>query len=114
MIRRNDDVRKESRSIAGGNGEISFRHRLEKDEMFGKCRLCAELTLEPGNSIGLHAHENEVEIFYLLEGELVSVNEDGSEEPFGRGDVMSTGGGGKHSLRNDSNAPATMLAIIAL
>lgn len=114
MIRRKDDVRQEKRPIAGGNGEIGFRHRLEKDEMFGKCRLCAELTLEPGNSIGLHAHENEAEIFYLLEGELVSVGGDGAEEPFRQGDVMSTGGGGKHSLRNDSGKPATMLAVIAV
>ena len=114
MIRKENDTRVEKRAIGGGNGEIILKHRLEKDEMFGKCRLCAELTIEPGCSIGQHAHEGETEIFYVLEGELVSIGEDGSETVFRKGDVMSTGGGASHALRNDTDKDAVMLAVIAV
>jgi len=113
MIRKANDTRTEKRPIGGGNGDITIKHRLEKDEMFGQCRLCAEITIEPGCSIGQHAHDGETEVFYVLEGELISIGEDGAETLFQKGDVMSTGGGGSHALRNDSGKNAVMLALIA-
>ncbi|GHU81259.1 oxalate-binding protein [Clostridia bacterium] len=114
MIKKSDEFREERRVIAGGKGEIILRHRFERDDMMEKCRLFAELTIEPGNSIGEHAHVEDMEIFYVLEGELVSIGRDGSETPFRKGDAMLTGGGDFHSLRNDSDKPAKMLAVIAL
>lgn len=115
MIRKNDEsTLHEFRCVGGGDGELEFHHKFTKEEMFGLCRLCSEITLQPGQSIGMHKHENEVEIFYMLHGELVSINPDGSEEPFKPGDAMSTGGGDSHALRNDGTQPATMLAVIAI
>lgn len=114
MIKRQGDSRQEARNIGGGNGDIILHHRLEKEDTFGKSRLCAELTIQPGCSIGQHAHDGETEIFYLLEGELVSTNDDGTTEPFCKGDVMVTGGGETHGLRNESDKPAVMLAVICI
>ena len=114
MIRTSDDFRLEKRRIGGGSGELELRHRLEGSETFGKCRLCAEITLLPGQSIGEHKHEIEAEIYYMLEGELISIGQDGSEAVFRKGDIMMTGGGASHSVRNDSDTPAVMLAIVML
>ncbi|MCL2056936.1 MAG: cupin domain-containing protein [Oscillospiraceae bacterium] len=114
MIRKENDIRTEKRAIGGGEGEIVINHRMEKDEMFGKCRLCAELVIAPGCSIGQHIHEAETEIFYVLEGELVSIGADGNETVFAKGDVMSTGGGGSHALRNDTDKNAVLFAVIAV
>ncbi|MDR2933465.1 MAG: cupin domain-containing protein [Oscillospiraceae bacterium] len=114
MIKKSGEFREERRNIAGGNGEIILRHKFEREDMFGKSRLCAELVVEPGCSIGEHAHVEDMEIFYMLEGTLVSVAKDGSETPFSKGDCMLTGGGDFHSLRNDSGKTAVMLAVIAL
>ena len=114
MISKNGAFRTEKRAIGGGEGEIIINHRLEKELLHGKSRLCAELIIEPGCSIGQHPHTGEVEFFYVLEGELLSQNADGTEEPFTVGDVMATGGGESHGLRNASDKPAKMLAIIAI
>lgn len=112
MIRKAADFRLEKRIIGGGVGELELRHKLTQEEAFGKCRLCAELYIEPGQSIGEHPHEIEAEIYYMLSGELVSISEDKTEEPFRAGDIMITGGGAKHSVRNDSKETAVMLAIV--
>ncbi|WRS27838.1 cupin domain-containing protein [Oscillospiraceae bacterium MB08-C2-2] len=112
MIRKAKDFRLEHRQIAGGNGELALHHKLSPEESLGKCRICAEIILEPGQSIGEHPHEIEAEIYYMLSGELVSISEDKSEEPFCAGDLMFTGGGNKHSVRNDSDKAAVMLAIV--
>ena len=114
MISKKGQYREEKRVIAGGSGEIVLHHRFEREQMHGRSRLCAELLIAPGHSIGEHPHADDMEIFYMLEGELVSVNPDGSEEKFLPGDVMMTGGGERHSLRNDADVPARMLAVISI
>lgn len=113
MISKNGQFREERRVVANGKGEIIFHHKFEREQMFGKSRLCAEITIKPGCSIGMHAHDD-AEIFYVLEGALVSINPDGSEEPFLPGDAMLTGGGDSHSVRNDTGKDAKMLAIVML
>jgi len=114
MISKKGEYREELRPVADGKGNILFRHRFEREDMHGFYRLCAELTVLPGDSLGKHPHIDDAEIYYMLEGELVSINGDGSEEPFLPGDVMMTGGGAVHSLRNDSSSSATFLAIVAI
>ena len=114
MISKKGNYRDEQRQIGGGNGEILLQHRFECDDMHGFFRICAEVTILPGNSIGMHPHIDDTEIFYMLEGALVSIEEDGTEAPFSVGDMMITGSGEKHSLRNDSSFPAKILAIVAI
>ena len=114
MISKYGGIKEEKRVIADGIGEIALNHYYTQEDMLDKARICAELTIEPGNLIGKHAHTGEAEFFYVLEGELVSINPDGSEESFKKGDMMFTGGGSFHSLRNDSQKPAKMLAIVVL
>jgi len=112
MIRNASDYQPEKRRLGGGEGEIVLHHRLTGEETLGKCRLCAELYIEPHQSVGEHPHEIEAEIYYMLSGELVSIDEDKTEKPFRKGDIMFTGGGAKHSVRNDSNETAVLLAIV--
>jgi len=114
MIKKAGEHREELRVIADGKGEIILNHKFEREQMFGKSRLCAEIIIKPGYSIGMHPHKDDAEIYYMLCGELVSVSSDGSEEPFLPGDAMLTGGGEVHSVRNDTDKDAKMLAIVML
>ena len=102
------------KGLYGGPGEVTINHYYNQSDMLDKARLCAQVTFEPGVGIGMHAHTGEAEFYYVLEGELVSVNPDGSETAFVKGDMMFTGGGNTHSVRNDSDKPAKMLAIVVL
>jgi quercetin dioxygenase-like cupin family protein len=114
MISKSGQHREELRVIADGKGETIIRHKFEREQMFGRSRLAAELIIRPGHSVGMHPHADDVEIYYMLSGALVSMNSDGSEEPFLPGDAMLTGGGEVHGVRNDTDKDAKMLAIVML
>ena len=114
MIVKSGQFREEKRVIADGKGEIVLLHKFEREQLFGKSRLVAEVIIKPGYSIGMHPHDPDAEIYYMLSGELVSISADGTEEPFLPGDAMLTGGGDSHSVRNDTDKDATMLAIVML
>ena len=74
MIKRKSEqetqVRKDMR---GGTGEVTIRHYFKKDEINAASRLCAELRLLPGVSIGDHEHVNEDEVF-IIDFETASIN----------------------------------------
>jgi len=96
--------------MRGGEGKVEFVH-LVNCENEKNIRMLAELTLKPGCSIGSHSHENETEYFVILEGEGV-VNDNGTEKPVKAGDVVVTGNGASHSLRNNGSVPLVLHAII--
>ena len=114
MIAKSGQYREELRVIADGKGETILHHIFEREQLFGKSRLVAELTIRPGCSVGMHPHDPDAEIYYMLSGALVSISADGSEEPFLPGDAMLTGGGDSHAVRNDTDKDAKMLAIVML
>ena len=46
-------------NMAGGKGHVIIKHILGDKEMHGNCRMYAEVTLEPGCSLGYHEHHGE-------------------------------------------------------
>ena len=40
-------------NMAGGKGHVIIKHILEDKELNGKCKMYAEVTLEPGCSLGI-------------------------------------------------------------
>lgn len=112
MIKRQRDMRVEMRDrIRGGTGTIRAVSLLEQGECFGKVNLCALLTIEAGQSIGLHAHGPDAEIYYLLSGRLAATD-NGADAWLEAGDAMITGDGGTHSVRNDGDQPAVLMAVV--
>ena len=98
MIRRKENMETMDRpQLWGGEGVVHCYKMLETEEMGGKVRTCAINTLEPGCSIGIHAHGPDAEIYYVLEGE-VQAWDNGQETVLHIGDAMYTGGG--HTRRH--------------
>ena len=52
-----------------GNGHVIIKELLDEQQLNGKCGLYAEVTLEPGCSLGFHMHYGESETYYILTGE---------------------------------------------
>ena len=50
--------------MCGGKGHVLIKHILGEKEMNGKCGLYAEVTLEPGCSLGYHEHHGESAVSY--------------------------------------------------
>ncbi|NSW90316.1 MAG: cupin domain-containing protein [Firmicutes bacterium] len=114
MIKRSDEMVKEIRNrMRGGNGDVEICHIFKQDELKGKSRLFAKITLEPGCSIGPHEHVNEEEIFYILKG-TATVDDNGKISRLNPGDALLTGGGAMHSIANAGNEILELMAVIIL
>lgn len=100
MIKSNKDMKVEIRTnMRGGDGDVVIRNVLEKGEYKGSARLLGTITLEPGCSIGAHVHENEEEVFYIIEG-TATYNDNGKAEILHKGDSCICVGGEEHSIAN--------------
>lgn len=100
MIKRESEMIKNvKQQMRGGNGQATVTEMLEKGEYKGNARLVATITLEPGSSIGEHIHENEEEIFYVIEG-TASYNDNGVDVILNQGDSCICFSGQSHSIAN--------------
>ena len=114
MIRKSSDmVREIKEQMRGGKGSVEITHIFKQDELKGKARLCAKITINPGCSIGLHQHLNEEEIFYIIKGKGL-VDDGGQCCEVTSGDSILTGNGASHSIENIGTEPLEMLAVILL
>lgn len=114
MIRRKEECNFEIRkAMREGPGEVAVTNFASKEEMLGSSRMFASLHFEPGCGIGMHEHNNEMEIFYVNKGEL-TYYEDDKEYIIKQGDVAILESGHSHSVINKSNQPADLIAIILL
>ncbi len=112
MVKRNSEMKSEIKvNMRGGDGQAVITKMLESGEFNGKSRLMATITLEPGCSIGEHIHENEEEIFYVIEGEAQYLD-NGEWVTMQKGDSCVCLDGQSHSLANRSDKTLVVAAII--
>lgn len=112
MIKKKDQMRHAViQHMRGGEGEIRLEHILENSETGERTGLCSVCTVEPGCSIGLHTHDTNAEIYYMLEGTL-ELNQNGQLCTIQAGDVVFTSDGESHSIANRGDRPAKLLAVI--
>jgi quercetin dioxygenase-like cupin family protein len=112
MIRHPSEIITEERKrMRAGTGSVRIRHFFRKEELKCKLRLIAELRLSPGDSIGLHPHDSEEEIFVVLAGR-GEVSEDGATwTPIAPGDATITRAGESHTVRG-TEGELVMIAVI--
>ena len=113
MVTKSADCPVRDQCIREGKGLTRIKDLADKPALYNHARMFAHLTLEPGRSIGSHAHEHETEFFYILKGE-GQFNDDGTMVTVYPGDVCATGYGASHSMENVSDAPLEFIALIML
>lgn len=112
MIKSKEEMRLGSvTGLRGGVGELYQQFVLEKDETGGRTDLFCIFTIEPNRTIGLHTHDTNAEVYYILEGE-IEVNQNGNLHTVKEGGVVFTADGESHSVANHTDKPAKMLAVI--
>ena len=110
MIRYQKDMDAEVKSnLRGGDGSVGMAALFE--EHIPHLRLLSVITLEPGCSIGRHLHEEEAEVYYVLEGE-ATVLDNGAYVTLAPGDAHLCRSGEDHELRNNGTTTMRILAII--
>ena len=98
-------------NMCGGKGHVTIKHLLEEKELNGKCGLYAEVTIEPGCSLGYHEHHGEGETYYILSGE-GDYDDNGVVGPVKAGDVTFTPDNHGHGLVNTGETDLIFMALI--
>lgn len=98
-------------NIRGGNGSPSFRYLFSAEQLGSRAEMMAVITLQPGESVGVHPHETNGEAYVILEG-AATVTEDGAARELHVGDAEFCADGHTHSIRNHTDAVTRFLAVI--
>jgi mannose-6-phosphate isomerase-like protein (cupin superfamily) len=110
VIHRNEMRVEQKERMRDGEGTLTLTH-LTEDNTQKNVRLAGEFILPPGASIGTHRHDNETEYFIFLEG-TGTVDDNGAETPVAKGDMMITGNGASHNVKNTGSGPLVFNALI--
>ena len=113
MVIRSDDCPRRDVCLRDGKGTVNIKDFATKEDMYGHGKMFSQITIEPGCSIGPHAHEHESELFYVIAGEGV-FNVNGTEVTVGIGDVCICHGGESHWVENRGTETLKLVALIIL
>lgn len=103
---------KEVEGLRGGKGKIILHDILTPDELLGHCKMYGKAILPPGCSIGHHQHTEDFETYYILEGEGVFTDADGSKKIVKAGDCANIYVGQSHALANESDKDLVFIYIV--
>lgn len=113
MIKRPEDFRIEYKEhMRDGDGTVKLTHFISgPEELNGKGRLFARITLDPGCSIGYHVHDKDAELFYILKG-TAEYNDGGEIRTVTAGDVTICPTGTGHGIANRTDEVVELVAVI--
>jgi quercetin dioxygenase-like cupin family protein len=112
MIRRVTEIQSERREgMRGGSGVGWARTYVGAGEMQG-IAFVTEMTLEPGTSIGVHVHDNDEELYLVLEGKGEGTLD---EQRFAvvAGDAWVCRRGHRHGIVADAAQPLRFLGVLS-
>jgi quercetin dioxygenase-like cupin family protein len=109
-------------AYAWGQQSAPTDYKLVSEEVLASIDLAKEITsvqnrelrlsraiVSPGGHIGLHSHQGDPTIVYVLSGVLTNHHEDGATEEFGPGRVFAEFGPRAHWVENKGSAPVTFI-----
>lgn len=98
-------------NMAGGEGHVIIKDILNAEQLNGKCGLYAQVTIEPGCSLGYHEHHGESETYYILQGQ-GEYNDNGNKRLVQAGDMTFTSDNHGHGLANTGDTDLVFMALI--
>ena len=110
VIHRKEMKNEVKERMRDGEGNTHLTYLLDGSTQ-KNARMFAEITLNPGCSIGYHRHDSETEYYFILSGTGI-VNDDGKEVQVMQGDSIITGNGAFHSIKNIGTVPLIFYAVI--
>ncbi len=111
MIIRKSQLRTDELNLRDGKGLVKREFIIEGENLRNKAKLFCKITIPQGNSIGMHEHSDDFEVYYILKGsanvldgdKIVNVNE---------GDVVYTADKNKHYIENIGNEDLEFIAVV--
>ena len=97
--------------LKDGAGHVNSTPILKPETMYNKGRLFSHMVLEKNCEVGWHVHEGDGEAYYILKGE-AEYSDNGEMTTLRAGDVAFAYDGEGHSIKNVSDEPLEMIALI--
>jgi mannose-6-phosphate isomerase-like protein (cupin superfamily) len=111
MLRKGTELSWQAKmAIRGGQGPARSADYLAMGDMDGVLGA-GRTTLEPGSSVGEHAHPNTEELYLILEGHGTGIL-DGERFPVGPGDLFVLKAGHSHGLVNEGTEPLVFFGLL--
>ncbi len=104
---------KQLSQLRDGSGIVNILDVVPCEDLPEKCRMFSVVTLQKGCSIGRHDHQNETEVYYVLEGEGV-LDDNGKQTKIQSGECTLCGPGQYHAISNQKDVPLIFVAAIIL
>ena len=101
--------------VAGGDGILYGLYSFTRDmpPMESPVREVSWLTLKPGDSVGVHKHEVNEDIYIFISGIGVYTDNEGVEHEVGPGDITLARLGTSHAIANKGTEDLVFIGIIA-
>lgn len=97
--------------VEGGIGRMQRDRLLEGDQLGGICSYVAQISLEPGCSIGIHQHVGDSEMYFITAG-TATYTENDVEYRVEKGDVLYCPDGSFHGILNSGEDMLSFVAVI--
>lgn len=88
--------------LRGGRGIAQIHNIVTEEELNGHGSMYARVVLKPGSSIGYHRHIGNTEPYYILKGEGIFTDNDGTKTVVKPGDCCIIECGQSHGIENAS------------
>ena len=113
MIIKNDEHKIDNyEKFAGGEGKVAFKRLIQTpDELYDKGRVFSVATLEKNGSLGVHAHKDEEEFYYILSG-TGEYYDNGVTAVVTAGDTTVCKAGESHGIKNIGDDDLVYVALI--
>ncbi len=93
------------------NENRRIEHLLTAEQLAGKARMFAKVTVFPGKEIAYHEHHGETEAYHILSG-AGEYNDNGQTRPVGPGETTFCADGSGHGIRCTGKDPLVFIALI--
>jgi len=104
------NIKPEEAVCHDGQGLVKIAGVYAEDDFKSGLRFIHFTTLPPNATIGLHKHENDEEVYVILEGNGV-MEVDGEKTPVSRGDTILNRPFGTHALYNTSDVEELKILV---
>ena len=111
MIKKRADYTIEMENAQTGLGNYEIAHQLVGDELPNHMKLCAVVTMKPGEECAYHKHEGDSEIYYFVSGKGEYL-EEGKTTIVEAGDTTCTYDGQSHGVKNIGDTDLVFIATI--
>lgn len=95
----------------GGNGTIEIYKHVKKDDL-ENIYMLANVVLPKGTSIGYHLHDKDSEIYHVIKGKGLFIDENKEEHIVHKNDCCVIKKGQSHGIENIGDEDLEFIAIL--